>query len=115
MSSFTDHPARRLPSTVDPPRPSPAAVLLSLARRLAGRGDLLFAAGPGPPFGQEGPAFDVIANSSQAAHEASGDPAPYVEPHPVGERIPVQIRDGAAFVSLRGVPPSEVIVLINRP
>lgn len=69
---------------------------------------------PGRPFGPAGPEFVVIANSSQAAHEASGDPAPYAGPHPVGERLAVHVRNGASFVSLRGVPPSEVVVLINR-
>jgi glycosidase len=36
-------------------------------------------------------------------------------PNPVGERLPVQQRPGGpAFVSLRDMPPSEVVVLLNQ-
>lgn len=52
--------------------------------------------------------FSVIANSAQAAT------VPYVGTHPVGQRLAVNVRNGAAFVSLRGIQPSEVLVLVNR-
>jgi hypothetical protein len=52
----------------------------------------------------------VIANSAQAAVGGA-----YTGPHPVGEKVPVKNRDGSAFVEIRDVPPSEVVVLTNRP
>jgi glycosidase len=69
----------------------------------------------GRPFGPAGPQFEVIANSAQAAHDAAAVGVPFPGSHPVGERLPVFVRDGAAFISLRDVGPSEAIVLINRP
>jgi glycosidase len=68
----------------------------------------------GSPWGAAGPVFEVIANSAQAAHEAAHPGVPYAGPHPVGERIAVQSRDGARFVAIRDLPASEVLVLINR-
>jgi hypothetical protein len=56
----------------------------------------------------EGATFEVIAGSAQAAGAAIGG-------HHVGQRLPVKRRDGAAFVEIRDVPPSEVLVLIDRP
>ena len=53
--------------------------------------------------------FQVVANTAQAA--APGSPGP----HPVGQRLPVQFRDGTAFVQLDPIAPSEVLVLTNRP
>jgi glycosidase len=70
---------------------------------------------PGNPFGAGAPAFEVVANSAQAAHEARPGAGPYTGPHPVGERLQVGSRSGASFVSIRGLPASEVLVLINRP
>jgi hypothetical protein len=65
---------------------------------------------PGAPFGAGGaPAFEVVANSAQAAAGAS-----YAGPHRVGERVPVQVRGATAFVAIRDVPPAEVVVLVNR-
>jgi glycosidase len=64
---------------------------------------------PGNPFAGAPPFFTVIANSAQAA----AGPA-YSGTHPVGQKLPVQIRDGSSFVSIRGVMPSEVVVLTNR-
>ena len=69
----------------------------------------------GRPFGAGGPAFEVIANSAQAAHESRPGAGLYQGPHPIGERIQVHVRDGAAFVPIRQLPPSEALVLINRP
>jgi len=69
---------------------------------------------PGRPWGAAGPALEVIANSAQAAHDAAHPGAPYAGPHPVGERVPVQARGGALFVAIRGLPASEVLVLVNR-
>jgi len=65
---------------------------------------------PGHPWGSQPPFFEVIANSAQTA----AGPA-YQGSHPVGERLPARQRDGAAYVEIRNVPPSEVIVLSNRP
>lgn len=60
------------------------------------------------PSGSE---FTVIANSQQTA---AGTPAG--ASHPIGSRLPVKrLADGTAFVEIRGVPPSEVLVLINHP
>lgn len=64
----------------------------------------------GNPWGGAAPFFTVIANSAQTA--AGGA---YSGTHPVGEKVPVQQRDGALFVSIRSVMPSEVVVLSNRP
>jgi Alpha amylase, catalytic domain len=57
------------------------------------------------------PVFQVIANTAQAAVGPG-----YAGPHPVGEKLSVGVRDGNAFfVPIRNVPPSEVLVLVNRP
>jgi len=56
------------------------------------------------------PFLTVIANSAQAAVGSA-----YTGQHPVGEKVPVKNRDGSAFVKIRDVPPSEVVVLTNRP
>jgi glycosidase len=68
----------------------------------------------GNPWGAAGPAFQVIANSMEAAHNAAHAGTAYTGAHAVGERVPVQRRDGACFVSIRGLGPSEVLVLSNR-
>jgi len=68
----------------------------------------------GNPWGPAGPAFQVIASSMEAAHNAAHPGTAYTGAHPVGERVPVQRRDGASFVSIRGLGPSEVLVLTNR-
>jgi hypothetical protein len=54
----------------------------------------------------------VIATSAQAA--ASSARSAFAGPHPVGQQLPVQVRDGTAFVSIRDLPPAEVLVLGNR-
>jgi hypothetical protein len=68
----------------------------------------------GQPWGQAGPSFQVLANSFQAAHESVHPGVSYDGPHPVGERVPVRVRGVARYVEIRGVPPSEVLVLGNR-
>ncbi len=68
----------------------------------------------GEPWGHGGPSFEVLANSFQAAHESAHSGVPYAGPHPVGERLPVRVRDGVRYVEVRNVPPSEVLVLGNR-
>jgi glycosidase len=65
---------------------------------------------PGDPWSGTAPFFEVIANSAQGAAGAA-----YAGTHRVGSHLPVQLRGGVAFVSLRDVGPSEVIVLKNRP
>jgi hypothetical protein len=53
----------------------------------------------------------VVLNTAQAA-----DPEGYGGPHPVGSRLPVRrTLDGAAYVEIRDLPPSEVLVLSNHP
>ncbi len=66
----------------------------------------------GQPWGPGGqPFLEVVANTAQAAAGAA-----YAGTHPVGERRPVRFRDdGTAFVEIRDVGPSEVLVLLNRP
>jgi glycosidase len=54
--------------------------------------------------------LEIVANS---AHTAAG--AAYRGPHPIGQRLPVRLRDGAAYVEIRDLPPSEVLVLVNHP
>ena len=56
-----------------------------------------------------GASFVVLANTAQAASSA------FSGPHPVGQQLPVQFRGGTAFVQIGNVPPSEVLVLTNRP
>jgi hypothetical protein len=53
--------------------------------------------------------FEVVASSAQAANP--GAPGQ----HPVGQRLPVRVRSGTAFVEIEPFAPSEVLVLINRP
>jgi hypothetical protein len=50
-----------------------------------------------------------VANSFQASAGSA-----YTGTHPVGSRVAVSTRNGAAFLAIRDVPPSEVLVLINR-
>jgi hypothetical protein len=64
----------------------------------------------GRPWGTDQPFFQVVANSAQLAAGAQ-----YGGPHPVGQRVPVRRRDGWAYVEIRDLPPSEVVVLVNRP
>lgn len=69
----------------------------------------------GSPWGNQAPAFVVIANSLQAAHEAAHPGQPYAGPYALGTRLGVEERGGIRFVAIRDLPPSEVLVLINRP
>lgn len=55
-----------------------------------------------------GAVFEVITNSEQSALGASGS-------HPLGQRLPVRFRDGKAFLEIRNVGRSEVLLLSNRP
>jgi glycosidase len=69
--------------------------------------DVLVDATLSPPGG----AMTVILNTAQATN-AQG----YTGTHPVGSRLPVHRRaDGKAFVEIRDVRPSEVVVLSNHP
>jgi len=57
-----------------------------------------------------GSGLTVIANTAQAVASSAGEIA-----HPVGSRLPVQrLEDGIAFVEIRDLPPSEVLVLVNH-
>ena len=51
----------------------------------------------------------VVANTEQAATPG------FTGSHPVGEQLPVKFRNGTAFVEIRDVGPSEVLVAVNRP
>jgi len=51
-----------------------------------------------------------VANSEEAGRGSAAGLS-----HPVGSRVPVRTRDGVAYVEVRNVPPSGVLVLVNRP
>ena len=55
-----------------------------------------------------GATFEVIANSAQAAGGT------FNGLHPIGERLAVKFREGTAFVEVRGLGPSETLVLLNH-
>jgi hypothetical protein len=76
----------------------------------AGSGDVVVAA---ELNGAPGTKFQVVANSAQAAFSAVGEA--YTGTHPVGSAEYVRFRDNTAFVEIRDLPPSEVLVLTNRP
>ena len=59
--------------------------------------------------GGPGATLSVLSNTEQAANPG------FAGTHPVGEALPVKFRDGAAFVEIRNVGPSEVLVLSNHP
>lgn len=66
---------------------------------------------PGNPWGAGGtPIFQVVANSAQAAAGAA-----YAGAHPIGQQLPVTVRNQTAYLEIRDLPPAEVLVLINRP
>jgi glycosidase len=66
--------------------------------------DVLVDASLNPP----GTAMTLVADSGEAAGLSPAQP--------VGSTLPVRrSSDGVAFVQIRGVPPSEVLVLVNRP
>ena len=53
----------------------------------------------------------AVANTAEAAAGTAAGIS-----HPVGSRLPVKRRaDGTAFVEIRDLPPSEVLVLVNHP
>jgi hypothetical protein len=55
--------------------------------------------------------FQVVANTVEAAQGASAN-----VPHPVGSQLPVKMAaNGAAYLEIRDLPPSEVLVLVNHP
>ena len=74
----------------------------------AARGaDVLVDADMNPPGGT----MQVVLNTAQA-----GDPVGYGGPHPVGSSVPVRrTAQGIAYVEIRDLPPSEVLVLANHP
>lgn len=69
-------------------------------------GDVLVDAGLNPP----GSELTVVANTAETAAGSAGGIA-----HPIGSRLPVQLADGKAYVEIRNLPPSEVLVLVNHP
>lgn len=68
------------------------------------------ASAPGRPWGGGPPFFEVVASSAQTAAGAS-----YTGPHAIGERLNVKLRGDTAYVEIRNLPPSEVLLLVNRP
>jgi glycosidase len=64
----------------------------------------------GNPWSGAAPFFTVAANSAQAAAGAA-----YAGVYPIGSQVPVAYRNGTAYLAIRDLPPSEVLVLINRP
>jgi glycosidase len=58
----------------------------------------------------QGSELTVILNTAQAV-----DPEAYSGTHPVSQSIPVKRMDGIAYVELGDIPPSETLVLTNRP
>jgi glycosidase len=69
-------------------------------------GDVLVDAGLHPL----GSVMTVITNTAETA---AGSPSGVA--HPIGSRLPVKRRDGTAYVEIRDLPPSEVLVLVNHP
>jgi hypothetical protein len=68
--------------------------------------DVLVDASLNPP----GSTLQVVLNTAQA-----GNPAGYGGPHPVGSSVPVRrTAQGIAYVEIRDLPASEVLVLANR-
>jgi glycosidase len=58
-----------------------------------------------------GSTLTVVLNSAESA-----DPQGYAGSHAVGSTLPVlRTADGTAYVEIRNVPPSEVLVLANHP
>lgn len=55
-----------------------------------------------------GATMTVLANTEQTATGLAGGNA-------VGQSLPVKVRDGVAFVEIRDVGPSEVLILTNQP
>jgi glycosidase len=58
---------------------------------------------------EPGSSFRVIVNTAETAD------AGYDGTHRVGSSVLTRTRDGVRFLEIRDVPPSEVLVLINRP
>jgi glycosidase len=56
-----------------------------------------------------GAILQVVANTEQAAN------AGFAGTHRIGTQLPVKFRDGAAFVEIRDLGPSEALVLVNHP
>jgi hypothetical protein len=59
------------------------------------------------------PSLEVIFNSAELAAKAQG--VNYTGTHTVGGKVPVKTRDQKAYVEIRELPASEVLVLTNRP
>ena len=51
----------------------------------------------------------VLANTEEAATRD------FTGSHPVGQKLPVKFRGGTAFVEVRDLGPSEVLLLVNHP
>lgn len=70
-------------------------------------GDVLVDASLNLPGAQ----LTVVANSAEAAAGSAAGVS-----HPVGSQLAVRRKsDGTAYVEIRDLPPSEVVVLVNHP
>ena len=58
--------------------------------------------------GAPGATMEVVVNTAQSGSGA------FAGTHPVGQKLPVRFREGAAYVEIRDVGPSEVLVLMNK-
>ncbi len=65
---------------------------------------------PGNPWRGKPPYLVVVANSAQTAAGAQ-----YSGLHPIGSELAVEWRGDIAYVPIRDIGPSEVVVLISRP
>lgn len=59
------------------------------------------------------PSMTVILNSAELAAKADG--MTYTGTHAVGSKVDIKPREQKAYIEIRDVPPSEVLVLTNRP
>jgi glycosidase len=81
-----------------------ALVVVNCHGKQGRSGDVVVSRRLTPPDGK----LVVVANTAAVA-------GGYAGAHPVGERLAVHQRPGGpAFVSLRDVPPSEVVILLNQ-
>jgi hypothetical protein len=70
-------------------------------------GDILVDASLNPESGE----MTVIANTAEAAAGSAAGVS-----HPVGSAVSIKrLVDGTAYVEIRNLPPSEVLVLVNHP
>jgi hypothetical protein len=83
-----------------------ALCIVNAHGREARGGNVLVDAGLNPP----GSGMTVMVNTQEASNGS-----PVGVSHPIGSHLPVKsLSDGGAFVEIRNVQPSEVLVLVNH-